>query len=279
MGQPGGGCRMAMFSIGDVVLVGYPDLNAETNKLRPAVALKHVEEGEHLFCMITAGRYGDARALPLTEKDVFLSGLNKNAFVRPTRIFIGHAEVVKRRLGLLSPQFVRQVETSLGWIMKPPADARWNPRRTSDRGRSSVMSHRKVIVAVDDMPANLLLIKEVLGHQFDVRLIKSSAQVLPALTRMPADLVLLDIEMPGLSGFDVLEAMRENPATRDMPVIFVTSHATKEFVLRASAMKAANYIVKPFKPGLLMDKVLTALGMNEPPQGEATTRVSDGARP
>ena len=115
---------MAVFSIGDVVLVGYPDAHPDTNRLYPAMVVKHVEGGEHLFCMITAGSYDDALALPLTEKDVFLSGLNREAYVRPTKIFIGHAEVVKRRLGLFSPQFVRRVENSLGWVLAPSEDAR-----------------------------------------------------------------------------------------------------------------------------------------------------------
>ena len=112
---------MAEFSIGDVVLVGYPDVRAETNRLRPAVALRRMEGGAHLFCMITAQSYDDARALPLTEKDIYLSGLNVPAFVRPTRIFIGHAEVVKRRLGLLSPQLIRQIENGLRWILDQEA--------------------------------------------------------------------------------------------------------------------------------------------------------------
>ena len=123
---------------------------------------------------------------------------------------------------------------------------------------------KKVILAIDDMPSNLIAIKNILEHMFDVRLVKEGTQALALLRREKIDLVLLDIEMPGYSGFDLSQAMREDPALALIPIIFVTTHATSSFVRRAAEAGARGYILKPFKPSLLLQKVLEQLGMDAP---------------
>ena len=123
---------------------------------------------------------------------------------------------------------------------------------------------KKVILAIDDMPPNLIAIKNILEPMFDVRLVKEGGQALALLKREKIDLVLLDIEMPGYSGFELSQAMRGDPALASLPVIFVTTHATPSFVRRAAEAGAKGYILKPFKPSLLLQKVLEQLGMDVP---------------
>jgi len=123
---------------------------------------------------------------------------------------------------------------------------------------------KKIILAIDDMPSNLIAIKNILEPMFDVRLVKEGGQALALLKREKIDLVLLDIEMPGYNGFELSQAMREDPALAPLPVIFVTTHATPSFVRRAAEAGAKGYILKPFKPSLLLQKVLEQLNMDAP---------------
>jgi PleD family two-component response regulator len=114
---------------------------------------------------------------------------------------------------------------------------------------------KKVIMAVDDMPSNLMKIKEILGNLYDVRLAKNAHMALSMLNRFDIDLILLDIEMPGMSGFEFMETCKEDYTRSKIPVIFVTSHATKDFVVRAAQAGARDYIAKPFDPETLRAKV------------------------
>ncbi|MCL1985962.1 MAG: response regulator [Betaproteobacteria bacterium] len=123
---------------------------------------------------------------------------------------------------------------------------------------------KKVILSIDDIPANLIAIKNILYPLFDVRLVKEGGQALALLKREKIDLVLLDIEMPGHNGFELLQVIRQEPALAHLPVIFVTTHASASFIRRAVKAGANGYILKPFKPSLLLQKVLEQLGMDIP---------------
>jgi len=123
---------------------------------------------------------------------------------------------------------------------------------------------KKVILAVDDLPSNLIAVQKILEALFDVRLVKEGAQALALLKREKVDLVLLDIEMPGYNGFELLALIREDPSLAQLPVVFVTTHASRSFIRRAAEAGAAGYIIKPFKPSLLLQKVLEALDMDTP---------------
>jgi len=123
---------------------------------------------------------------------------------------------------------------------------------------------KKVILAVDDLPSNLIAVQKILETLFDVRLVKEGEQALALLKREKIDLVLLDIEMPGYNGFELMALIREDPALAQLPLVFVTTHASRSFIRRAAEAGAAGYILKPFKPSLLLQKVLEALDMDAP---------------
>jgi CheY-like chemotaxis protein len=74
------------------------------------------------------------------------------------------------------------------------------------------------------------------------------------------DLILLDIEMPEMSGFEYLKQLRETPQYRDIPVIFVTSHATRDFLVQAMSSGAKDFVVKPILPDILKEKIHGILG-------------------
>jgi DNA-binding response OmpR family regulator len=93
---------------------------------------------------------------------------------------------------------------------------------------------------------------------------KSGEQALSVLGNSRIDLILLDIEMPGMSGFETLELIKLQPNAENVPVIFVTSHVSTELITKALKKGAKDYIMKPFEPEVLIRKVYAVLnGVNE----------------
>ena len=121
------------------------------------------------------------------------------------------------------------------------------------------MDQRAIILVVDDASANLQLCKGLLGDKFDVRLAKSGKMALEALKKFQPDIILLDIEMPDMSGFEVKSEMNKNPDFKEIPVIFVTAHATEQLVVKAVEHGAVDYVVKPFDANVLRTKIQDVL--------------------
>jgi CheY-like chemotaxis protein len=122
---------------------------------------------------------------------------------------------------------------------------------------------RKTVLAVDDIMPSLEIIKKALEDEFDVCLAKSTDMASVILTTNKVDLILLDIAMPEMSGFEFLKSLRRFPQYRAIPVIFVTSHAQKNTLTRAMVAGVRDFIVKPFSPVLLAEKVRAVFGPAE----------------
>lgn len=102
------------------------------------------------------------------------------------------------------------------------------------------------LLVVDDEATNRDLLGRRLEQQgFQVRLAASGAEALGILAVQPCDLVLLDIMMPGMSGLDVLAAIRRTPAWHDLPVIMVTAKSDSHDVVEALDLGADDYVIKP----------------------------------
>jgi two-component system, sensor histidine kinase and response regulator len=115
-----------------------------------------------------------------------------------------------------------------------------------------------VVLLVDDQEANIRLAGSVLGAAgFDLMPALSGEQALQRLRAAPADAVLLDMRMPGMDGFAVLQRLRHDPELADLPVIFVTAAHEREYVVRALEAGAADYITKPFVAEELVARVRT----------------------
>jgi len=116
------------------------------------------------------------------------------------------------------------------------------------------------LLIVDDEPANLSLLTHLLRPFYHVRAANSGENALRVATSEPRpDLILLDVMMPEMDGYTVLERLRKNPATVDIPVIFVTALTDLDDEERGLAKGAADYIGKPIKPALLLARVRTQL--------------------
>ncbi|MBD1388151.1 hybrid sensor histidine kinase/response regulator [Neiella sp. HB171785] len=112
------------------------------------------------------------------------------------------------------------------------------------------------ILIVDDTPDNLRLMSDLLKDDYKVRLANNGKKALELCRgETPPDLVLLDIMMPEISGYDVLEALRADPATQHIPVIMVTAMTEQEAELKGIQLGAIEFITKPIQPQLLQMRV------------------------
>ena len=125
------------------------------------------------------------------------------------------------------------------------------------------MSHTaendRSILAVDDAPTNLQIINGLLKDEYKLYLAKSGRLALFALRHTTPDLILLDIEMSDISGFEIMEVMNRNERLKAIPVIFVTALTSKDTIFMAGRLGAADYVLKPFEPDLLRAKIYNAL--------------------
>jgi putative two-component system response regulator len=112
-----------------------------------------------------------------------------------------------------------------------------------------------VILTVDDDPIILNAILEVLKHDYTVRPFTSGMAALSYLEKNTADLILLDHNMPQMTGLEVLQHLQNDPRTKSIPVIFLTGSVDSEDEVRALEIGAMDYLLKPFRPGSLLTRV------------------------
>ena len=119
---------------------------------------------------------------------------------------------------------------------------------------------RATVLVVDDTPENLAVLGELLQGEYRVRVANSGARALQIAASAPQpDLILLDVMMPGMDGYQVFEHLRGAAATRDIPVIFVTAMDAMEDEQRGLAFGAVDYITKPLRPPIVLARVRTQL--------------------
>src|SRR3569832_106271 len=126
-------------------------------------------------------------------------------------------------------------------------------------------NQRVNLLLVDDHPENLLTLEAVLDAP-DYRLVRaqSGMEALRLLLKEEVSVILLDVCMPGLNGYDTAAMIRERPKTRNIPIIFVTAvNKTEEDVARGYSVGAVDYIVKPFNPESLKTKVAALVGLQK----------------
>lgn len=122
------------------------------------------------------------------------------------------------------------------------------------------MGSKKILV-VDDDKSILHIIEARLKHAgYDVELASNGEEAISRMRKRMPRLVLLDIVMPGIDGFTVLETIKKDRRLKKASVIMITSKAEDRDVQRAITMGAKDYLVKPFSPGVLLDKVRRETG-------------------
>jgi putative two-component system response regulator len=120
------------------------------------------------------------------------------------------------------------------------------------------------LLIVDDSPGNLSVLGEVLAPYYTVRAANSGERALRIARSEPhPDLILLDIMMPDMDGYSVLEKLREDPRTESIPVIFVTALDSVLDEEKGLVLGASDYITKPFHPAIVLARVRAHLELKE----------------
>jgi putative two-component system response regulator len=122
------------------------------------------------------------------------------------------------------------------------------------------MPDKATILVVDDTPDNLSLMQALLKDKYKVKGANNGEKGLKiASAESPPDLILLDIMMPGMDGYEVCRRLKANPATRDIPVIFLTAKTEVEDEQLGFELGAVDYITKPVSPPIVLARVHTQL--------------------
>jgi len=121
------------------------------------------------------------------------------------------------------------------------------------------MDEKTIIMAVDDNVMQLKIFQGILTPQYDIRVVKSASDALGLLKEVKVDLILLDIEMPNISGFEFLHDIRKIPRYMYVPIIIVSGHAEPEFLATVRNSSAAEVLTKPVQPEALIEAIEKAL--------------------
>jgi len=121
---------------------------------------------------------------------------------------------------------------------------------------------KPVVLAVDDTPENLDVVKGLLTPKFIVKAAVNGMMALKIVEKQPPDLILLDIRMPQMDGFEVCRKLKANTVSADIPVIFLTGESNAESEVDALAAGAVGYITKPINPDTLLAKIDDCLNLN-----------------
>ena len=120
------------------------------------------------------------------------------------------------------------------------------------------------VLAVDDIPLNLLLVQKMLSKfNFQFRTAANGQQALDAVAAQKPDLILLDLMMPGIDGFEVIRRLRENPETADVQIVILSALNSIEDVVKGFNVGANDFIMKPIIMETLLSCVVTQLQLVE----------------
>ena len=112
------------------------------------------------------------------------------------------------------------------------------------------------VLAVDDIPLNLLLVQKMLArYNFKMRTAANGQQALDAVSSEKPDLILLDLMMPGIDGFEVIRRLKNNPDTADIRIVILSALNSNEDVVKGFNLGADDFIMKP----IIMEKLLSCL--------------------
>ena len=117
------------------------------------------------------------------------------------------------------------------------------------------------ILVVEDVAANIDILVDFLADDYAVSVALDGPSALNAVISVKPDLILLDVMMPGMDGYEVCAKLKSNPATRDIPVIFLTALTGEDDEEKGLLLGAVDFITKPFNPGLVKARVRNQLAL------------------
>ncbi len=127
------------------------------------------------------------------------------------------------------------------------------------------MSENKkpVVLAVDDTPENLDIVKAILTPEYKVKVATSGALALKIVNSQPPNIILLDVMMPEMDGYEVCRRLKSDPITAEIPIIFLTTQDQTADEAEGFSLGAADYIHKPVNPQILKARVATHVALKQ----------------
>lgn len=122
---------------------------------------------------------------------------------------------------------------------------------------------QSTILVVDDTETNIDILIETLGDTYDIQVALDGESALENVAEDKPDLILLDIMMPGMDGYEVCKRLKDDPLTHDIPVIFLTAMAEEQNEAKGLALGAVDYVTKPFSPELVKARVANQLELKK----------------
>ncbi len=132
---------------------------------------------------------------------------------------------------------------------------------------------RPSILIAEDIQSNVELVYKLLSADYEIRVATQGQEALDLALEHPPDLILLDVMMPVLNGFDVCVRLKANPRTRHIPVLFLTALSDVEALLRGFQAGGQDYVSKPFRPEELRARVATHLALKMAHDRERNLRL------
>jgi len=120
---------------------------------------------------------------------------------------------------------------------------------------------RQTVMIVDDTPANIEILSESLGDDYELFFATSGAEALELVHADQPDLILLDVMMPGMDGYELCAILKGDPATRNIPIVFVTAMTQEEDEIKGLELGAIDYITKPISPHIVRARVKNHLDL------------------
>jgi putative two-component system response regulator len=122
-------------------------------------------------------------------------------------------------------------------------------------------AERPVVLVVDDAAESIDVARGVLGTEFQVKAAISGAKALEVIGNNPPDLILLDVMMPDMSGYEVCRRVKDNPDTAPIPVVFATTLSDSDSEAKGLELGAVDYVTKPYVPALLRSRIRTHIAL------------------
>ena len=146
-------------------------------------------------------------------------------------------------------------EPALSWARHTNPNVKNTMSTDNPNVKNTISTERKTVFIVDDDLTNLAVGSETLSKHYDVFTFNSGSLLLKRLERHIPDLILLDVNMPEMDGYEVIHRIKKNQETSSIPVIFLTAKNDSESELEGLSIGAIDYIIKPFSPPLLLKRI------------------------
>lgn len=143
-------------------------------------------------------------------------------------------------------------------------------------GKGKTFGDMKQILIVDDVAADLESAVEVLKDSYDITARDSGKKALALLQDMQPDLILLDVNMPDMNGYEVMEELKKDRKLNEIPVIFLTAQCDQESEIKGLKMGAMDFVRKPFEPEIMRSRIDKILRLTEQNRELQKIALKDG---